>query len=97
MITSRTISSVYRTVFVQVHFLCELAQVRLTFHPGSEISDTLISLLLDIIEYDPGHHNVFRFDSQPVYGVKNVYFGLLLDVVVVLKHDVSELLAARVH
>ena len=95
MITSRTVVGVSDSVCTGA-FFCELAQVRLTFHPGSEISDTLISVLVDIIEQDPGHHNVFRFDSQPVYGVKNVYFGLLLNVAVVLKHDVSELLAARV-
>ena len=39
---------------------------------------------------------MFRFDSQPVCGVENVYFGLLLDVVVDLKHHISELFAARV-
>ena len=80
--------------------MCEiplLVQIRLTFHPGGEISDTLIGMLLDIIEHDPGYHNVFRLDSQPVYGVENVSFGLLLDVVVVLEHYVSELFAARIH
>ena len=77
-------------------FFGELAQIRLTFHPGGEISDTLIGMLLDVIEHDPGYHNVFRFDSQPVYGVENVYFGLLLDVVVVLEHHVSELLLQHI-
>ena len=81
--------------------LSELAQIRLTYHQGSEVYDThtLIGLLLEIVErYQyTGHHNLFAFDSQPAYGVENVYFWLLLDAVVVLEYDIAELFAARVH
>ena len=47
----------------------ELAQIRMTFDPGSEVPNTLIGLLLQVVEHDPGYHHVFGFDGQPAYGI----------------------------
>ena len=38
-----------------------LAQIRLTFDPGSAVSNALIGLFLQVVEHDPGYHRCQQY------------------------------------